>query len=81
MSLPRRVVIKETIKGRYAPGTKPQRWDERVSGTDQVLTADGEELALNSGGAQCSPASGWELLLTGQTDTGEYRWTLYGIHP
>ncbi|MCB0343924.1 MAG: hypothetical protein KDD66_02355 [Bdellovibrionales bacterium] len=81
MNLPCRVVVKETLESRYAPGSKPQSWDDRRPGVEKVRTTDGEELSLMCSGAQSSPSGGWELLLTEKTPTGDYCWTLYGIHP
>jgi len=84
-ALPRRVVVKEVKGGRYAPGSRPQSWDARIVGIDQVVTTSGEELALFSSGQQSTPMAGWELLLTkryagSDAASGEaLEWTLYGI--
>ncbi len=76
----RRVVVKEIIASRYAPGKRPARWNERVAGIDEVETTSGEHLSLLSEGDQSSPAPGWELLLNDETgDTKAVTWTLYGI--
>jgi hypothetical protein len=76
---PVRKKVSSVISGRYESGKKPVAWDERISGLDIILDQSGEEVILYSSGDQCTPAPGWELLLTGGSDQGGSIWTLYGI--
>ncbi len=78
-SLPKRVIVKEVLSGRYKPGTKPMSWDARHPGTDKILTAEDESIELASTGGQSTPAVGWELLLMEQSKGVGLIWTLYGI--
>jgi len=85
--LPRRVVVKELISGRYSPGARPLSWDERREQVEIVRTTSGEQIKLFSNGGQSTPGAGWELLLTklrphqGEEAVGEeaIEWTLYGL--
>ena len=82
MKLPRRVHVSSVVQARYAPGARPISWDERRAGIEKICTKDGESLLLFSNGGQSSPAPGWEILLTKQTETegaSAFEWTLYGI--
>jgi len=78
-SLPKRVIVKEVVSGRYKSGTKPMTWDRRYSGIDKILTADDETIELASTGGQSTPATGWELLLIENKAGESFSWTLYGI--
>ena len=89
---PRRVKVAKIIQSRYEPGKRPVSWDKRLEGIEQIKTADGEVIALFSGGSQSTPAPGWELLLTQGIEldltTGDHAniacgtaWTLYGLAP
>jgi hypothetical protein len=72
--------VAEILKGRYAPGSRPLSWDERIEDFEVIKTGEGETLTLLSGGGQSTPASGWELLLTDEVIGGQgFRWTLYGV--
>ena len=77
-SFPFRAVVSSVVSGKYKPGTKPLSWDERNSGLDVILNAEGEELVLDSRGDQSTPNTGWEILINGKSDKG-YQWTLYGV--
>lgn len=77
-SLPRRVLVQEIVKSRYARDSRPASWDERVAGTDVVRTSEGLVLQLTSDGQQSPPQPGWEILLR-DGDAEGYSWTLYGM--
>jgi hypothetical protein len=79
LKLPARKKIGKIVSGRYLPGKKPVSWDDRMEGTDVCLDSEGLEIELYSTGDQCTPAPGWELLLTSRNEDGRYSWTLYGI--
>ncbi len=87
MNLPQRIKVQAVIKSRYNSEmftdfsglSRPANWDDRKSGLEQVLTSNGEQIALRSGGAQSTPKEGWVLLLTAGSDEEGYEWTLYGI--
>lgn len=79
MNLPSRKKIVDVVKGRYAQGQKPVSWDERLDGLDVCIDSDGNEIKLYSSGDQCTPAPGWEILLTELDSENRYHWTLYGI--
>jgi hypothetical protein len=84
-SLPRRVVVTRVISGRYQPGTKPDSWDSRSPGIEEIESGESERIILYSDGGQSTPSPGWDILLTGtelmeQGKVG-FRWTLYGIPP
>lgn len=76
--LPYRIVVSGLKAGRYKAGSKPLSWDERVSGVDIVIDADGREIELFCEGDQSTPDAGWELLLNGKNNDA-YTWTLYGV--
>lgn len=84
-TLPRRIVVKEVLESRYAPGERPVSWDKRTPGIELILTTEGERIPLYSSGGQSSPNTGWELLLMRPIATQEggeesaASWTLYGI--
>lgn len=87
MKLPKRVKVKEVLKGRYTklePNTynslkRPLDWDGRVEGQEQIKSEDGDTLLLNSTGAQPTPEAGWVVMLRDGDNTKGYSWTLYGI--
>jgi hypothetical protein len=84
IKLPRRVVVKELLSGRYAPGSRPVSWDDRKEGFESIVTEDGETILLASNGGQSTPTGAWELLLTNQIESESgpaYSWTLYGVAP
>ena len=63
MKIPRRVVVRSLLEGRYGDKSRPLSWDKRYDGYDVVELLDGEQLRLFSNGGQESPRAGWELLL------------------
>ena len=75
---PRIVTIKEVISSRYKVSSRPQNWDERISGTDVLKTVDDEVLKLVSDGGQSTPKPGWKILLKNQLDDS-YEWTLFAM--
>lgn len=78
--LPRKVVVRELIKGRYQDELKPLKWDERISGFDLIIDSNGNHLKLESEGDQSSPSKNWQILLTGQgSEPNTFKWTLYGM--
>ena len=78
-NLPARVVVAETVSGRYDSGSRPENWDDRVSGTDVIRTSDGVTVTLQSDGMQSTPDSGWVLMLTDGDNEKGFHWTLYGL--
>lgn len=61
---PRRVVVKELVRSRYPRGVRPDSWDERCAGVDQIKGEDGDVFTLFSDGQQSPPQVGWTILLT-----------------
>jgi hypothetical protein len=60
-------------------GSKPLSWDDRISGIDEVIDSEGNNIKLFSTGDQSTPAPSWEILLTSEGPDGSSNWTLYGI--
>lgn len=83
IELPRRVTVKAIEGGRYLPGTRPDSWDKRYSGLEEVRLVGGEVVTLWSSGGQSTPNENWELMLTSKRVSEEgstcYEWTLYGL--
>ncbi len=82
--LPKRIIVTEVLSARYGPGKRPVSWDDRSPGIEVVRDAEGQEYRLYSNGGQSTPATGWELLLTKESElegenTPVLEWTLYGI--
>jgi len=75
----RRVRVNRLVKGRYGANGRPNSWDERLEGIDEVAIDGGEVVKLRSTPMQSPPKSGWVLMLTGGNATDGFFWTLYGM--
>lgn len=87
IKLPASIVVQRVFTSRYPNLEKnfynclkrPLSWDERVSGTEEIMTECKQRILLNSTGQQPTPEPGWKLVLTGGNSTEGYEWTLYGL--
>ena len=75
----RRVRVTRLIRGRYGANDRPNCWDERLEGIDEVTIDGGEVLKLRSTPMQSPPRSGWVVMLTGGNAIDGFLWTLYGM--
>lgn len=75
----RRVRVTRLIKGRYGANDRPNSWDQRLEGIDEVAVDDGEVVKLRSTPMQSPPKSGWVLMLKGGNAKDGFLWTLYGM--
>ena len=79
-----KLLVSELVSSRYDGVTasrRPNSWDERCAGFDEVRVSDGRIIRLASSAMQSPPKPGWVIVLTGGTGTDGYSWTLYGITP
>jgi hypothetical protein len=80
LKLPAQVEVKSVVNGRYGSSlSRPLTWEDRLDGTDEVITTSGELIRLASSGQQSTPAPGWTIMLTGGQAHQGYTWTLYGL--
>ena len=79
MKLPKFIVVGKTLTSRYSDGIRPQTWDKRISGVEEVESVDGDRFVLNSEGGQSTPKPGWKIMLLSEHSEGTYSWTLQGI--
>ena len=77
--LPKSILVKEVISSRYAGGSRPASWDNRIAGIDTVTASDGNQYNLFSDGQQSPPLHGWQIILREGDNRAGYRWTLYGL--
>ncbi len=79
MKLPKFIVVGKTLTSRYGDGVRPQNWDQRISGVEEIESVDGVHFVLNSEGGQSTPQPGWKIMLLSEYSEGTYSWTLQGI--
>lgn len=79
MKLPKFIVVGKTVVSRYADGIRPQNWDQRVSGIEEIESVDGVHFVLSSEGGQSTPQPGWKIMLLSEQTEGIYSWTLQGV--
>ncbi len=81
LNLPARVTVSRVLSSRYSDNLRPESWDDRREGSDEVVTSDQQQLKLWSDGGQSPPKPGWIILLTDGSATSGFKWTLYSIPP
>lgn len=81
MKLPKFIVVGKTVTSRYADCVRPQNWDQRIAGIEEVESIDGVRFVLNSEGGQSTPQPGWKIMLLSEHSEGAYSWTLQGFEP
>ena len=77
-------MVSELISSRYDGVTasrRPNSWDERRAGVDEIRVPDGRVIKLVSSAMQSPPKPGWVIVLTDGNASDGYFWTLYGITP
>ena len=80
MQLPKKIVVKKLLSGRYDNLSKPLLWDDRKAGLDKIEDGEGRVYSLQSAGDQSSPSPGWQIILTSRGDSPDsFNWTLYGL--
>jgi hypothetical protein len=80
VKLPKFIVVGKILTSRYANGVRPQSWDQRSSGIEEIESVDGVRFVLNSEGGQSTPQPGWKIMLLSEHSEGAYSWTLQGIN-
>lgn len=77
--LPVEVKVKGIKSSRYKGANRPDSWDLRVAGVDEVLIDSGETIKLLSESMQSPPEEGWRIVLTSGVPDSGYKWTFFGV--
>ena len=78
--LPKSLTVKEVVASRYPSGKRPESWDARKAGIDQIVASDGNQYNLLSDGQQSPPEPGWEIVLREGDNRAGFGWTLYSLN-
>lgn len=79
---PCRVQVERLLSSRYSAQPhveRPQDWEARRSGLDEVEIVGGATIRLASSPMQSPPKPGWILMITGGDADNGFVWTLYGL--
>lgn len=81
---PCRVQVARVVSSRYSGQSvveRPQDWEARKGGIDEVEIIGGATIRLASSPMQSPPKPGWILMITGGDADNGFVWTLYGLAP
>jgi hypothetical protein len=81
---PCRIQVQRLVSSRYSGQShidRPQDWEARRAGPDEVEIVGGAIVRLSSSPMQSPPKPGWILMITGGDADSGFAWTLYGLAP